>query len=110
MKADCKDDHERYQGPVHQMFGLTYAAYYTVPRLMLQGMPLWWQRLFVWLVSMLPDSPEYVCQRRDGAGRFIKDPWANYRRGSIAQILHEEANPPAEVKDWKILDVEHSQG
>lgn len=108
MKADCKEDQERYYGPVFEMFGHSYAAYHTVPRLMLQGMPLWWQRLFVWLISMLPDSPEYVCQRRDGAGRFIKDPWANYRGGSIAQILNNEAAP--EQPDWKILDVEHNQG
>lgn len=106
MKIDCIDHYTRKDGPVHQSFGLTYSAYYTVPRLALQGMPVWWQKIFVWLVYMLPDTPEYACQRRDDRGKFIKDPWANYRRGSVEDLIREQHEEKASC-GWKVLSVEH---
>lgn len=108
MKPKCLDSYERYNGPVHLWFSLSYSSYYCVPRLALQGMPIWWQKIFVWLINMMPETPEYVCQRRDGAGRFVKDPWANYRRGSIAQILYEQEQNKLN-QDWVLLNVEHPQ-
>ncbi len=67
--------------PVHDAFGLTYASYLVVPRLVLQAMPVAWQRKFVALLEQLPDTPVYSVQRRDPCGRFIPDPLADYRHG-----------------------------
>ena len=103
IKVKCTDDYERQSGPIHRWFSLSYAAYFVAPRLALQGMPIWWQKIFIWLVNMLPlELPEYSCQRRDDRGRFIDDPWANYRRGSVAEILKGE-----EKSGWKIINVEY---
>jgi hypothetical protein len=41
------------------------------------------------LVEQLPSTPRYECRVRDNAGRFLKDPLADYRRGSL----------PAQMKD-----------
>jgi len=77
--------------PVHVAFGLTYASYFCVPRMVLERMPLEWQKQFVALVEQLPPSlPTYTCKRRDAAGRFIHDPLAEYRHGSLpAEIAAE---------------------
>lgn len=69
--------------PVHTFFGLTYSAYLCVPRLVLQEMPVAWQRELVALLLQLPPTPAYSCQRRDDAGRYITDPLAEYRRGKL---------------------------
>jgi len=106
-RVKCTDHYTRQNGPIHGSFGLSYCSYFTVPRLALQGMPVWWQILFLWLVNMLPSTPGYDCQRRDDRGRFIKDPWANYRRGSVAEILKQQELEEAQEKNkWKILAVE----
>ena len=90
IKANCITDYVRYNGPVHSWFSLSYAAYFVTPRIVLQGMPIWWQRLFLWLVNMLPhDLPEYYVQRKDTRGRFMKDPFANYRRGNLEELIKQ---------------------
>jgi hypothetical protein len=75
--------------PVHVWFGLTYSAYFVMPRLALQALPLEWQERFVALMNEANDmgleTPEYSVHRRDERGRFFKDPWANYRRGIAAE-------------------------
>lgn len=95
MLSDCstkpKSNYIRTSSIIHHFFGLSYCSYYTVPRLVLQEMPVWWQWCFVKLVSMLPETPGYTCQRRDKKGHFIKDyPWANYRRGVVAEVQKNE--------------------
>lgn len=104
-RAKCRQHYSRYNGPIHGWFGLSYCSYFTVPRIALQGMPLWWQYCFLLLVNALPETPEYVCQRRDENGKFIKDPWANYRRGDVEELIrqHEAENK----KEWKIVSVEN---
>jgi hypothetical protein len=72
--------------PVHDAFGLTYSAYFCVPRLALQSMPVEWQRQFVALVEQLPDTPTYSVHLRDKRGRFLEDPLADYRRGDFAEL------------------------
>jgi hypothetical protein len=75
-------------GPIHQMFGLTYSSYFCVPRLALQEMPIEWQEAFVALVEQLPVTPEYTVLLRDPKGRrFITDPWRHYRRGTVHNAL-----------------------
>lgn len=74
--------------PVHKAFGLTYAAYFVVPRCVLQSMPYYWQVHFVNLMAILHETIDYeyenlvyYVQLRDKRGRFIKDEFADYRRG-----------------------------
>lgn len=77
------------ESSVHSMFGLSYASYFVVPRIVLVNMPNWWQAAFCFLMKYLPDTPEYTVQRRDDKGHFIKDDFANYRRGDIEQIMRD---------------------
>lgn len=76
--------------PVHAMFGLSHCAYFVVPRLALQSMPLEWQRKFVALIEEAEmtgiETPEYTILRRDEQGRYIDDPWANYRHGNAGTL------------------------
>ena len=80
------DEHE----PIHTWFELSYAQYLTIPRTVLQSMPIEWQRRFVQCLEELDDSidwrPEngdrYWCFLRDvDTGRFKDDPLADYERG-----------------------------
>ncbi len=83
-------DGEYVDDPAHEFFGLTYSAYFVMPRLALTAMPLEWQQRFVALMEEANDmgleTPEYSVHRRDERGRFFKDPWANYRRGDAAKL------------------------
>jgi len=77
-------------GPVHLWFELTYASYLVLPRLALQEMPEEWQQRLVDLLNEGEDvhgmtTPgDYVVQRRGPGGHFRRDPWADYRRGTVA--------------------------
>lgn len=75
----CRDD-------VHGMFGLTYASYLVLPRSVLQSMPPEWQHEFSALVDQLTHQysgyeMDYTVYKRDGRGRFAKDPLGDYARG-----------------------------
>jgi hypothetical protein len=73
--------------PVHDWFGLTYARYLTLPRSILQSMPLEWQRKFVALLEEADlacetagiTTPKYSVRAVEG-GRFVVDPFGEYRR------------------------------
>jgi hypothetical protein len=89
--------------PVHNWFGLTYANYLVVPRVLLQSAPEEWQRKFVRLMHdlemLFPDHQghEYWVRRKergqDGRLRFVHDPLAFYRHQRIMprQITHQPA-------------------
>lgn len=75
--------------PIHDWFELTYAQYLTIPRTVLQSMPVTWQERFVKLLEELdelidwrPEGATYWCLLRDDeTGRYINDPLADYERG-----------------------------
>lgn len=98
--------------PVHEWFSLSYASYFVLPRLVMQEMPLDWQRRFVALMDeaaelnvpdlayhVLPDNPELTHVARydseDETSRpyeftaLHEDPWANYRRGDAVELCPE---------------------
>lgn len=77
------------ESPVHAAFGLTYSAYFCVPRLVLEHMPLDWQRKFLALMKDLPDTPTYSVQRVGENGKFVKDDLRDYRRGTIPVEMAE---------------------
>jgi hypothetical protein len=85
---------------IHTWFGLSYAQYLTIPRSVLQSMPLEWQHKFVELLEeldktewleMLPKNSCYKVELREMKddesnrgwkwGSRIKDPLADYQRG-----------------------------
>jgi hypothetical protein len=82
--------------PVHGWFELSYAQYLTIPRSVLQSMPVEWQRRFVQCLRELdetidwrPESGQYWVQLRrapkdggeHGRGVLMHDPLMNYGRG-----------------------------
>lgn len=77
-EADC-------HWPIDHQFGLTYANYYVVQRSVLQAMPVEWQRRAVELVQELDATfdlaqvPSDFMVKARVDGRFITDPFANYR-------------------------------
>lgn len=107
MKVECRTTDERRNGPVRSALGLSYCAYFVIPRLALEGMPVWWQKVFIWLCEMLPDTPEYICQRRDSKGRFMVDPWANYNRTKVEELIQKECAFKS-AQGWDIIVLEES--
>jgi len=74
-------------GPVHTWFELSYANYLTLPRSVLQSMPIGWQERFVACLDELDeefghlDWPSYAVSARTRDGRFRPDPIPHYWRG-----------------------------
>lgn len=74
---------------IHEYFGLSYANYLVLPRVVLQSMSDDWQEHFVGLLNQIPElfgtkfEPEggYDVRAKDSEGRFITDPYSNYERG-----------------------------
>jgi hypothetical protein len=72
---------------IHLWFSLSYAQYLTVPRSVLEAMPLEWQHKFTALLNELdetidwrPASGRYWVKLKDGNGRYVKDRFMEYRR------------------------------
>lgn len=73
--------------PIHEWFGLSYAQYLTIPRTVLQSMPLEWQRRFTACLSeidglfdWMPEG-EYRVRLYDRNGKYKHDALADYERG-----------------------------
>jgi hypothetical protein len=74
---------------IHAYFGLSYANYLVVPRVVLQSMPDEWQVQFVALLeemtSLLGTEWEpkagYRVHVLDESKRYCTDPYSNYERG-----------------------------
>jgi hypothetical protein len=74
--------------PVHHWFELSYAQYLTIPRSVLQSMPIEWQQRFVDCLNQLDDAIDwrpiegrYWVELRDGKGRIAHDSLRDYERG-----------------------------
>ena len=87
--------------PIHRWFELSYAQYLTVPRSVLQSMPIEWQRRFVQCLEELDDAIDwrptsgfYRVQLKDSDGRYARDPFQDYERGRRRIPLRK---PQAEV-------------
>lgn len=68
-------------------FELSYAQYLTIPRSVLEAMPLEWQYKFTALLNELgetidwrPESGRYWVKLKDGNGRYVHDPFMEYSR------------------------------
>ncbi len=78
---------EIYESPVHDWFGLSYASFLTLPRILMQEMPLDWQNRMVGLLreyeEEFPNQPDiYTRVQIVKDGKLIKTPiWLlAYRR------------------------------
>ena len=84
------DLYQRLDGPVHTWFELSYAHYLTVPRSVLQSMPVKWQKRFVECLEQLeetydwrPEEGRYWVQLKDGSGRYVHDELMEYRHTGV---------------------------
>lgn len=84
---------ERKVGPVHGLFGLSYASYLVIPRLALQEQSLDWQKRFAALMDEIdvatPDN--YDVRRRGDKGKLISDPWKDYRHSTVEDAQRADA-------------------
>lgn len=71
-------------------FELSYARFLTIPRLVLESMPLEWQQKMAALLFEMdetfdwrPKEGRYWVRLKDSRGRFTAAPLSNYRRGQI---------------------------
>jgi hypothetical protein len=79
--------------PLGLWFELTYAQYLTVPRLVMQSMPLDWQRKMAVLLQEMdetfdwrPAEGSYWVRLKDKRGRFMDAPLGNYRHGNCEHL------------------------
>ncbi len=75
-----------HDAPFHHWFGLTYSSYLVLPRSILEALPLEWQERMVALLDEASDlldtdqiQDNYSVQLRGANGKFVKDPFQNYR-------------------------------
>lgn len=59
LKRMLCNDSSVLEEPVHEWFGLTYAQYLTIPRSVLQSMPLAWQKRFVKCLEDLDEAIDW---------------------------------------------------
>ena len=76
------------EDPVHDWFELSYAQYLTIPRSVLQSMPVEWQKKFVDCLNELdatidwrPEAGSYWVKLKDDNGKYVHDPLMDYQRG-----------------------------
>jgi hypothetical protein len=72
--------------PISLWFELSYARYLTVPRSVMQAMPVEWQKRMAICLAELDDTIDwrpaegrYWVQLKDDKGRYVKDPLNEYR-------------------------------
>lgn len=99
--------------PIHNWFELTYAQYLTIPRSVLQSMPIEWQQRFVECLEQLDEAidwrPKNGCYQVrlmdeveewdedegrsvEGWGKELDDPLADYQRGRRRIPLRGDRN------------------
>lgn len=84
------------QGTSHAMemwWSLSYAQYLTIPRSVIQSMPIVWQNRFAILLQELdaeidwrPKDGCYWCRLRDSKGRLVHDPLMEYRHAPLLPL------------------------
>lgn len=85
--------------PIWDFFGLSYSAYLVLHRLALQEMPVEWQARFVAMLEEIPEvvdvdaMPSSFQVRAMENGKYIHDPYTDYRRGAAPLRAREVAKP-----------------
>ena len=97
---------EKSETPVWDWFELTYAQYLTVPRLVMQSMPLRWQRKMVRLLREMDEEfdwrpaegnlwvklniKEWDCLEENWEPVFVDPPYCDYRHGSVEHLRRKK--------------------
>jgi len=103
MAKTFKEQLAESDEPINWWFELSYAQYLTVPRLVMQSMPLKWQRKMAVLLREMDETfdwrpnGQYWVKLKDANGRFADAPLENYRRGSCEhlRLSNNACNRPA---------------
>jgi hypothetical protein len=84
------------QEPISEWFELSYAEFLTIPRLVLESMPVEWQHKMAALLTEMdntfdwrPKTGRYWVQLKNDKGQFSRyseAPLWNYRRGDISDL------------------------
>jgi hypothetical protein len=78
--------------PMHTWFGLTYSAYLVLNRSALEAMPAEWQARMVALLEEMREhlDADQLCSEfkvmATKNGKFVTDPWRDYRRGPAVPL------------------------
>jgi hypothetical protein len=81
--------------PIFDWFELTYAQFLTIPRLVMQSMPVEWQNKMVAPLNEVdkefdwrPQEGHYWVSQRDDQGRFVElnENICDYRHGNIEHL------------------------
>ncbi len=93
MAKTFKEQLAESSEPINWWFELSYAQYLTVPRLVMQSMPLEWQQKMAVLLQEMdetfdwrPKEGQYWVKLKDSKGRFMDAPLEDYRRGSCEHL------------------------
>lgn len=77
---------ELAQEPMWDWFELSYSSYLVLPRSLLCGMPVEWQRRMVGLLEEMRGTYDgdalvnrYTVHARGPGNRYVMDPWREYR-------------------------------
>ena len=81
------------ESPIHVWFELSYAQFLTVPRLVLESMPMAWQKEMAKLLEEMdntfdwrPEEGRYWVKLRNEKGKFCDAPLWDYRHGNIEHL------------------------
>lgn len=79
--------------PIGYWFELSYANFLTLPRLVMESMPLQWQRTMARLLHEVddtfdwrPESGRYMVTYKRADGKYSEPPLSDYRRGSVEHL------------------------
>ena len=81
------------ESPIHIWFELSCAQFLTVPRLVLESMPMKWQKKMAKLLEEMdetfdwrPKEGRYWVRIKDDNGRFAHAPLNDYRHGKMEHL------------------------
>lgn len=79
--------------PLNEYFGLSYAQFITIPRLVVQSMPLEWQNKMKALLEEMdntfdwrPKEGRYWVKLKNEKGQYCHAPLNDYRHGNIEHL------------------------
>jgi len=81
------------EDPIHNWFGLTYSKWLTIPRVIMEGMPIEWQKKMVQLLDELDNTFDY----RPEEGNY----WVTLREKGKFKSL------PKDLCNYRYPDIEH---
>lgn len=88
-EKQCSSPLHEWCDPINESTILYRTQYLVLSRTLLEAMPKEWQHRFIDIIDEIEDefdyshpdwfTPNYTVNCKDKDGRFIQDPWGNYR-------------------------------